>query len=87
MDSSQESDVSFATIPELDYDTELSSQESIALENDGWKDGEMVSEFGDFDNSSVGPNQDLDDDSDAAEYFKLFWNDHLTELTINETNR
>ena len=87
MDSSQESDISFKTIPEEDLDTELSSQDSV-VEEIGWTRGESVPDVMAFRHAAdVGPKHNLDRNASPLDFFKLFWTDFLIDTLITETNR
>ena len=87
MDSSQESDISFKTIPEEDLDTELSSQDSISDEV-GWTRGERIPDVMEFQREAdVGPRHNLHQNATPLDFFKLFWTDFLIDTLIMETNR
>ena len=87
MDSSQESDISFKTIPEDDLETEASSQESISDEI-GWNRGESAPNVTQFQHEAdVGPRHSLDRNASPLDFFKLFWTEFLIDTLIVETNR
>ena len=87
MDSSQESDTRFKTIPEDDLETEASSQESNS-DKIGWNRGESAPNVTQFQHEAgVGPRYNFDRNTSPLDFFKLFWTEFLIDTLIMETNR